>query len=142
MKRRYLLLAPLLILSVAGAAYALTRPGVPEDLDYGLTQRSASGLYEVTLTPGVEPVPVGQMHAWVVTVADAYGQPVDASVVFDGGMPQHGHGLPTVPRVMSKDELGRHIVGGVRFNMPGWWVLEVAVSGAEGEDMAVFNLAL
>ena len=50
--------------------------------------------------------------------------------------PQHGHGLPTVPKVMSQDAEGRAIVGGVRFNMPGWWELKVHVDGAAGEDTA------
>jgi hypothetical protein len=82
------------------------------------------------------------MHAWLVNVVDANGQPVDAEIVMDGGMPQHGHGLPTVPRVTGKDHKGRHIVGGMRFNMSGWWVLTVEVDGEAGTDTATFNLAL
>ena len=53
------------------------------------------------------------------------GSSAKADVVFDGGMPQHGHGLPTVPKVIGRqDANGRAIVGGVRFNMPGWWELK------------------
>ncbi|RYE85827.1 MAG: Auxin-binding protein, partial [Hyphomicrobiales bacterium] len=32
-----------------------------------------------------------------------------------------------VPKVMGKDADGRAIIGGVRFNMPGWWELKVHV---------------
>nr|WP_282567986.1 FixH family protein [Devosia oryzisoli] len=125
-----------------GIAFAATRSTPPADLDYSLSHLSKDGHYQVTLVPGIDPVPVGKMHAWLVDVTDAAGQPVDADIVIDGGMPQHGHGLPTVPAVTGKDHHGRHIVGGMRFNMPGWWVLKVEISGTAGVDTATFNLAL
>ena len=131
------------------AAVALVAGGVafasmqaPADLDYSLSHASEYGLYAVTLEPAVEPIPVGQLHAWTVAVTTPGGAPVKADIVFDGGMPQHGHGLPTVPKVMGEDAKGRAIVGGVRFNMPGWWELKVHLDGAAGEDTATFNIAL
>ena len=96
----------------------------------------------MTIAPSLEPIPVGQLHAWTVAVTLPDGSPTKADVVFDGGMPQHGHGLPTVPKVMGEDAEGRAIVGGVRFNMPGWWELKVHLHGAAGEDTATFNIAL
>lgn len=136
-------LVPALLLLVGGIAVAATRTAAPPpDLDYSLAQPTADGLYQVTLVPGIEPVPVGKMHTWLVAVTDSDGKSVDAEVVMDGGMPQHGHGLPTVPKVTGKDPQGRHIVGGMRFNMPGWWVLTIDVSGARGTDKATFNLVL
>ncbi len=142
MKPAKLWLIPAALLVVGGIAVAATRMMPPSDLDYSLSHLSDAGLYQVTLTPGTDPVPVGGMHAWLVEVTGPEGAPVEAEVTFDGGMPQHGHGLPTVPRVTGQDEAGRHIVGGVRFNMPGWWVLEVDIEGAAGTDTATFNLAL
>ena len=130
------------LLVAGGIAFAANRFTPPADLDYSLSRLSAAGLYQVTLVPGIDPVPVGKMHAWLVEVTDAAGAPVEADIVMDGGMPQHGHGLPTVPTVTGKDHHGRHIVGGMRFNMPGWWVLEVKIDGAAGVDTANFNLAL
>lgn len=96
----------------------------------------------MTIAPSLEPIPVGQLHAWSVAVTLPDGPPTKADVVFDGGMPQHGHGLPTVPKVMGEDAEGRAIVGGVRFNMPGWWELKVHLHGSAGEDTATFNIAL
>jgi hypothetical protein len=135
-------LIPALLLVAGGIAYAATRSTPPTDLDYSLSHLSEAGHYQVTLAPSIDPVPVGKMHAWLVDVTDASGEPVDADIVVDGGMPQHGHGLPTVPGVTGKDHHGRHIVGGIRFNMPGWWVLKIKIDGAAGSDTAVFNLAL
>lgn len=127
--------------AIGGFAYAMAMPP-PADLDYSLAHASDAGLYAVSLQPAVEPVPVGEMHAWTVTVTAPDGAPVPADIVFDGGMPQHGHGLPTVPKVVAEDAAGTYVVGGVRFNMPGWWELKVHVHGAAGDDTATFNLAL
>ena len=135
---------PLPVLGAAiiagGIAFASTE--APADLDYSLSHASDQGLYEVTIAAAVDPVPVGQLHAWRVAVALPDGSPVATDVTFDGGMPQHGHGLPTVPKVMGRDAEDRAIIGGVRFNMPGWWELKVHVDGPAGEDTATFNIAL
>lgn len=142
MKINTLWLIPAALLVAGGIAFAATRLIPPADLDYSLSQLSDEGIYKVTLVPSIDPVPVGKMHAWLVEVTDAAGAPVVADIVMDGGMPQHGHGLPTVPMVTGKDNDGRHIVGGMRFNMPGWWVLDVQIDGVAGLDTATFNLAL
>ena len=135
-------LIPAAVLVAGGFAFAATRSAPPTDLDYSLSHLSDEGLYQVALVPSIDPVPVGKMHAWLVEVTQADGQPVEVEIVMDGGMPQHGHGLPTVPQVTGKDHQGRHIVGGMRFNMPGWWVLKVDIDGTAGSDTATFNLAL
>ncbi len=142
MKIYRLWIIPAALLVAGGIAFAATRSTPPADLDYSLSHLSEEGLYQVTLVPSIEPVPVGKMHAWLVEVTDADGQAVDAEIAMDGGMPQHGHGLPTVPQVTGKDHHGRHIVGGMRFNMPGWWVLDIDIDGTAGADTATFNLAL
>lgn len=139
-KKLWPLPAAAIALVAGGLAMASTQ--APADLDYGLSHASDNGLYGVTVAPGIDPIPVGQLHAWTVAVSAPDGSPVAADIVFDGGMPQHGHGLPTVPKVMGKDAEGRAIVGGVRFNMPGWWELKVHIDGDAGADTATFNVAL
>jgi hypothetical protein len=58
-------------------------------------------------------------------------------------MPQHGHGLPTKPRVTRALGNGDHLVEGMKFNMGGWWVVKFRVaSSAAGADSVVFNLSL
>lgn len=133
---------PLAAIAIVAGGLAVASTEAPADLDYSLSHASDNGLYAVTLAPGVNPIPVGRLHAWTVAVTAADGSPVDAEIIFDGGMPQHGHGLPTVPKVMGEDEQGRDIVGGVRFNMPGWWEVKVSIDSAIGEDTATFNISL
>lgn len=133
---------PVLAAAIVAGGFAFASSQAPADLDYSLSHASDRGLYAVTIAPAVEPIPVGQLHAWTVAVSAADGSPTEATVVFDGGMPQHGHGLPTVPKAMGEDAEGRTIIGGVRFNMPGWWELKVTIDGDAGEDTATFNIAL
>ena len=46
------------------------------------------------------PLRTGKLQVVRVHLVDRDGAPVrDANVTIDGGMPQHGHGLPTKPRV-------------------------------------------
>jgi hypothetical protein len=78
-----------------------------------------------------------------VTVRDAQGRAVDdAQISVDGGMPQHGHGLPTKPRVTRDLGNGDHLVEGMKFNMGGWWVVKFRLDAAPGADSLVFNLSL
>jgi hypothetical protein len=57
-------------------------------------------------------------------------------------MPQHGHGLPTRPRVTRNLGDGAYEIEGVRFNMGGWWEFKLAIAGPRGTDTVTFNLDL
>jgi hypothetical protein len=99
--RRALLFGIPAIFLAAGAATAgwLTRPA-PADLDGSLAKSTEAGLYLAEIAPEAEPVTLGAMHAWTVSLRTADGAPVDqAEIAVDGGMPRHGHGLPTSPVV-------------------------------------------
>jgi hypothetical protein len=78
-----------------------------------------------------------------VTVRDADGRAIDeAQISIDGGMPQHGHGLPTRPKVTQRLGDGTYQVEGVKFNMGGWWELKFRIDSAAGTDSVTFNLDL
>jgi hypothetical protein len=116
------------------------RPAVSE---FGLGPRSsAAGRYVATLQPA-KPLRPRQMQTVRVTVRDAEGRAIDeAQISIDGGMPQHGHGLPTRPRVTRNLGDGVYEIEGVRFNMGGWWEFRLAIAGSRGADTVTFNLAL
>jgi hypothetical protein len=59
----------------------------------------------------------------------------------DGGMPQHNHGMPTQPQVTPLGS-GDYRVEGMKFQMPGHWVVTVAVDAEGQQDTATFNLQL
>ena len=143
--RRHLFWAvPLAVLAIVGAGYAARMMGPPPaDLDLALSKTTDHGLYVASLSADMSPVPVGAIHTWTVTVTTPDGTPVDrVAIAVDGGMPQHGHGLPTKPRVTQHAGNGEHVVDGMKFNMGGWWVVKFRVAGALGPDSVTFNLKL
>ncbi len=115
----------------------------PAASEFGLGPRiSASGRYVATLAAERQLRP-RQMQTVRVTVIDGSGQPVDgATLTINGGMPQHGHGLPTRPRVTRSLGGGTYEIEGVRFNMGGWWEFKIAVSFEGDTDIVTFNLGL
>jgi len=117
--------------------------GAPKNLDYSRTRRSESGLYRGTILPQGDSIPQGRLQRWTLHLETADGAPVDsATVSVDGGMPQHGHGLPTKPRVTRALGNGDHLVEGMKFNMGGWWVVKFRVNAMPGSDSLVFNVKL
>ncbi len=135
-----LLAAPLLL----GACTMLFRH-VPEPpaSEFGPGPRpSASGAFTVTLEPSA-PLKVGPLQRVNVRVQSPDGQPVQAATLtIGGGMPQHGHGLPTRPRVTGSAGPGVYVVDGVRFNMGGWWEFKVGVTAGAVRDSVTFNVRL
>lgn len=150
MHPRRLRVASLAVLSVVGLAacghmMAMMHGGAerPEAREFGLGPRiSSGGVYTVTLEPEDELVK-RRLQTVRVRVLDAAAQPVEnASFVVDGGMPEHGHGLPTKPRVTRHHGGGVYDIEGVRFNMGGWWELKLAIDSSAGRDSVVFNIDL
>jgi YtkA-like len=145
----------LLVLAMVGVAASLTAcshammmihgTGArrPAPSEFGLGPRtSAGGRYVATLEPA-RPLRTRQMQTVRLIVSDAKGHAIDeARISIDGGMPQHGHGLPTRPRVTRSLGDGIYEIEGVRFNMGGWWELTLAISGSSGADTVTFNLNL
>ncbi|MDB4893378.1 MAG: auxin-binding protein [Gemmatimonadetes bacterium] len=115
----------------------------PTNLDYSRTRTSEAGYYRATIRPQGDSIPQGKLQRWTLHLETAGGAPVDsATMTVDGGMPQHGHGLPTKPQVTRVLGNGDHLVEGMKFNMGGWWVVKFRVNAAEGRDSVVFNLKL
>ena len=141
--RRLLLLGIPAIIVAAGVASAAWMMGsTPEDLDLSLRKSTEAGRYVASIEPKAEPVTVGTMHSWTVTLQAPDGAPVQDAHFKVGGMPQHGHGLPTSPAVTQKLGGGRYLIEGMKFNMTGWWEIDLAIDGPAGADSVTFNLVL
>jgi hypothetical protein len=112
----------------------------PADLDLSPRRHTAHNTYVVEIRPADGPVDLNRIHAWEVDVTSPDGQPVDGlRIAVDGGMPQHGHGLPTRPRVTRQLGPGRYLVEGMKFSMTGWWEIKLKIDGAAGSDSVTFN---
>lgn len=132
-----------LVLTVTNCVmhYLMPHAHPPAASEFGMgPRRSVQGIYVATLDADEE-LEVRKLHTVRLAIADSAGKPVDGAVIaVDGGMPAHGHGLPTQPRVTRTLGEGRYQVDGVRFNMGGWWVLTFRVDGSVGPDSVTFNL--
>ncbi|MGZ5644600.1 MAG: FixH family protein, partial [Usitatibacter sp.] len=110
---------------------------------FGLGPRvSQKHTYTAQLLP-VQPLRVRQLQSVPVLITDAQGRPVEnATITVDGGMPEHGHGLPTQPRVKHGNASGKYEIEGLRFSMAGWWEVKLAIDSPAGADRITFNLSL
>jgi hypothetical protein len=129
-------------LSAAGKGHG--RGDKPAAKEFGAGPRtSAHGLYVATLQNATD-LKARKMYTLQATVRDGKsGQPVaEATITVGGGMPQHGHGLPTRPRVTKNLGNGQYEISGVRFNMGGWWELKLTITTPAGTDTVTFNLAV
>ena len=107
------------------------------------TRTSEAGVYRGTIVPQGDSIPQGRLQRWTLHLETVAGVAVDsATIQVDGGMPQHGHGLPTKPAVTRHLGNGDHVVDGMKFNMGGWWVVKFRVSSTAGSDSLVFNVKL
>ena len=89
---------------------------------------SDKGLYVVSFRSNTEPIPINRIHTWVLSVRHPDGTPVTgASIRIDGDMPAHGHGLPTRPEVTEELGNGDYEIEGIKFQMPGAWVMDFTV---------------
>lgn len=135
--------ATLIALTILSTNGCMMFMRAPSDLDYSRTRVSEAGKYRATIIPAGDSVARNKLHSWTLHLETATGEPVDnAAVAVDGGMPQHGHGLPTKPVVTRHLGQGNHLVEGMKFNMGGWWVVKFSVGGAAAADTIVFNLKL
>lgn len=107
----------------------------------GASVPSATGAYLVTLQPQVGSYLIGESQPWIATISDAEGRAfVPNALYFDGGMPGHGHGLPSAPQFTQHLGGNKFLLEGMTLNMPGDWQFVVTVGGPAGIDSATFRL--
>lgn len=123
------------------AAADKTRPTA--DAAYAKTMKSNASLFRATYSSDPEAIPLNKMISWKLKVETAEGQPVkDAEIAVTGDMPEHGHGLPTEPKVTKNFGDGAYLVEGIKFSMPGWWTMSFAIRAGGKTDSVTFNLQL
>jgi YtkA-like len=117
--------------------------GVPANLDYSTTRVSDKAIFRVSYVSSEEIIPVNQMHQWTLHVETVEGKPVEnATITVGGDMPQHGHGLPTSPRVTQYLGNGDYLIDGMKFQMGGWWLMEFNIAADSKIDVVHFNMKL
>jgi hypothetical protein len=118
--------------------------GPAEQPDWGGRAVSDSGRLVGRIYPeSGDRIEIDTFQTWVIELRDASGADVTgAAIAIAGGMPAHGHGLPTEPRVTEELGGGRYRIEGVKLNMVGAWVIEVFVQTSALRDRLRFDLAI
>lgn len=102
---------------------------------------SLAGRFRISIRPEAGRIPIGPLHAWIVSIETPEGQPAEIrQLVFDGGMPQHGHGFETKPEVTDRLGPGVFRVDGIRFHMAGRWRIRIDVAADGAADVATFDV--
>ena len=107
------------------------------------TKASEKKLFLISYEPQIQPVSINRIHNWVVHVEAADGSVVDsATISLVGGMPDHDHGLPTLPQSTRYLGNGNYLVEGVKFHMNGRWEVTITITVDGGSDSVTFDLQL
>jgi len=83
-----------------------------------------------------QPTPLNAIHSWRISIKDSKGSAVtDADTVIDITMPEHLHGMTTIPVISRLEQPGEYLVEGIKFHMPGWWRLNLDISSGAKRDL-------
>ena len=140
----------ILVWGCGSGSDSAARPGpspsdeaVSESPTLSLEAPSELGHYRIGARPAVPPVGLHQMHDWIVRIEHREGNSeIPTAIHFDGGMPSHGHGFVTQPRVTQNLGDGEFLVEGVKFHMPGAWVLRITVTSRTKSDRATLPVTI
>ena len=108
------------------------------------TQTSENGHFTVSLDPQDEgEIDLNEFLEWGVSIETADGEAVSpARVTVGGGMPAHGHGLPSQPQVSAADDDGKYLLKGLMFSMQGKWAIDLNIQSESLTDKVSFDLQL
>jgi hypothetical protein len=133
---------PMPAIGAMGHTHSMKAPDTSQ-IDTSMQNSSMKDHFTVSYKSDVHPVPLNKLHSWNLSVMSADGTPVKgATVKILGDMPEHGHGFPTEPEVSGTMEDGQYAVEGLKFSMPGWWVVTFHITAGDMVDHVSFNLLL
>ncbi len=115
----------------------------PDDANMSSSIKTDNGLFQASYESKPAAIPINKIHTWNLTLLNKDGVPVnDAAITVKGEMPAHMHGLPTKPIVKKGNQPGMYKANGMKFNMPGWWIIRFQIMAEGKSDTATFNLVI
>ncbi len=127
----YVLLSAVLGLSTS-VSYAST--------PWQLSQTSVKGQLQSELQCVTAPA-VGEFQNCTLKLNSTQTLPSDLTIAMDGGMPAHGHGLPTAPKVVATDKVGEYRIEGLKYSMTGEWLLGFMLQSKSMNDKIVYKFS-
>ena len=116
-------------------------PPAPPAWEGAHTVASTTGRWRVRWTSEPSPIPENEPFTLRVWVLDMDDEPAAVELAVDAAMPQHGHGMNRVPRVVANDSKGFD-ADGLLFHMPGSWELYFDISHGALTERAQVEVVL
>lgn len=111
-----------------------------EKVDTSPRRVTREGRYVVEVLDRPAPK-IGDFQTWRIGLTTPDGKPVSsARINVKGGMPEHGHGLPSKPKVQAGKTAGEYEINGLQFGMSGWWEVTFYISSERRDDSVSLNL--
>jgi hypothetical protein len=129
--------------SEAGPALEEPSAVLPFDPAVAWGGPTGEGTYRIAYRPDPSTMPEGEVFSLEVLVLRGGSERAvpGAMIEVDARMPDHGHGMITVPRVERTGD-GHFLVDGMLFQMPGLWELTVDVVEDGVAERATFAIEL
>jgi hypothetical protein len=128
------LLLPCLLIAGCGKSQ-------PDTSLWQLTQTSDQGAYQAELSC-TSPPGVGKFEGCSLHLESPQTLPNDLKIAVDGGMPSHGHGLPTAPQAVATATADVYRIEGLKYSMPGEWVLGFLLHTGAQQDRIIFKFTI
>jgi hypothetical protein len=106
-----------------------------------LAQRSIKGQLQSELQCVAAPV-VGEFQHCTLRLKSTKTLPSDLKISMEGGMPAHGHGLPTAPQIVATDKPGEYRIEGLKYSMTGEWLLGFMLQSKDLSDKIVYKFSI
>lgn len=106
-----------------------------------MTQQTDKKYFSVKFTCQQQPA-AGDFQVCHIMLKRGVDVVIDAKIAVDGGMTAHGHGLPTAPKLSATDIPGHYKIDGLKFSMPGEWVIGFKVLSGQLSDQVVFTVLI
>jgi hypothetical protein len=125
-----------LLSAVLGLSTSVSYASTP----WQLSQTSVKGQLQSELQCVTAPA-VGEFQNCTLKLNSTQTLPSDLTIAMDGGMPAHGHGLPTAPKVVATDKVGEYRIEGLKYSMTGEWLLGFMLQSKSMNDKIVYKFS-
>ena len=107
-----------------------------------LQSTTDSGI-SVEIYSQLSPLEINRIHSWKLVIHDAAGNLLSgAELTLTGGMPDHDHGIPTLPQFTERADAGVYSLQGIRFHMPGKWQIVLSITNAGETERVLIDFQL
>lgn len=106
--------------------------------------QTTDGRYKVSIKPVPDPIPLNALFSLNLMVEKTEGGtlPLGTGILVDATMPEHKHGMNTVPTVVPGNVPGSYLAQGLLFHMPGNWEITVRIQEGGSVSEAEFKVRI